>query len=306
MRFLLLSLFVFLFWGTTSYGSELKVVELASPFLGSKLYVPNDGKPHPGILVLHGSEGGSLPYYQLEAQLLAAHGYSVLAYCWYNCAKNPLKTANESLENVDLNKTYRAFTWLKASPYVGNLKTAIFGVSRGAEQALILGWKTKAEGLTVPDALVVHAPSDTVVMGFSVAAMDKRCWICTEPGLACFNGSDDPREWDANALRWNLACGTEPKNPAIQAVHAWKWNEKFLTHGTRIEIELYRGPVFLAHGDKDELWSHKRTLAIQKTLESSGATPEVHIFPGEKHVFKPAAENQKREWLLGFLVKSLR
>jgi len=306
MKFFLLPLAIFLSSVSPSFGGELKVVELASPFLGSKLYVPNDGKAHPGILVLHGSEGGSLPYYQLDAQLLAAHGYSVLAYCWYNCAKNPLKAANESLENVDLNETYRAFTWLKASPHVANLKTGIFGVSRGAEQTLILGWKTKADGLTVPDALAVHAPSDTVVMGFSVAAMDKRCWICTEPGLACFKGSDDPREWDWTGLRWNLACGSEPKNPAVQAMHAWKWNGNFLTHGTRIEIELYRGPIFLAHGDRDELWSHERTLTIQKTLESSGATPEVHIFPGEKHVFLPSAENRKREWLLSFFAKSLR
>ncbi len=52
-----------------------KIKELPTPFAGSILYTPNDGKPHPGVVVLHGSEGGSLPYNRLEAQFLAAHGW---------------------------------------------------------------------------------------------------------------------------------------------------------------------------------------------------------------------------------------
>jgi len=268
----------------TSFADLATIVERPTPFPGSTLYVPNDGKPHPGILVLHGSEGGSLPYYQLDAQFLAAQGYAALAYCWYNCQRDPIRAAHLPLENVELEKTLNAYRWLKASSHVQNRKTALLGVSRGAEQALILGWLTTRDGGDVPDAIAVHAPSDTVVMGFSWAAIDNRCW---------FSGL------------WNPACGPMPKDPSKTTVTAWRWQGKPLAHGTRIEIEKYRGPVFIAHGTRDEWWSHERSLAIQKSLVASGNEPEVHILEGEKHVFTPAAETRKKEWLLNFLKKNL-
>lgn len=302
----ILTLLLFSFFGVAVSGQESKILELTTPFAGSKLFVPSDGKAHPGVLILHGSEGGSLPYYQLEAQFLAAHGYAALAYCWYNCGKNPLTSAIDPLENVSLDATYGALTWLKESEHVRGKKVAISGTSRGAEEALLLGWLTTRDKLIAPDAIAVHAPSDVVVTGFTWAAMDKRCWVCDGFGLDCFQGSENPLAWDWAKTHWNKACGKAPKNPATELIPAWRWKGIPLLADARIEIESYRGPLFIAHGTKDELWGHDRTLRIRKTLEASGASPEVHLFEGEKHVFSSRSENQKKEWLLEFLGRSLK
>jgi dienelactone hydrolase len=285
--------------------SPLKVIQIDTPMKGSKLFVPNDGKTHPGILLLHGSEGGSLPYYWTDAQMLAGHGYAVLAFCWYNCGKNPITDAYEDLENVDLNKTYDAFVWLKHSAHVNKAKTGIVGVSRGAEQSLVLGWKMAERGGETPSAIAVHAPSDVVVTGFNWSGMDRRCWICTSFDAACFNGTADTSKWDWQNIRWNVACGSAPKDPSKSRLAAWIWEGKPLATGTRIEIEKYSGPVFVTHGTEDEYWLHDRSIAIEKTLAKAGRKPEVHIFPGEKHVFTTKSENRRLELLVQFLAASL-
>src|ERR1019366_7814020 len=51
-----------------------------NPFAGSRFYVPNDEKKHTAIIKLHGSEGGSDAWGDVEANLLATQGFSVLAF----------------------------------------------------------------------------------------------------------------------------------------------------------------------------------------------------------------------------------
>jgi dienelactone hydrolase len=301
----LAALFLFVSFSVNAAKSELKIIEAATPFAGSSFYYPNDGKEHPGILVLHGSEGGSLPNYKLQAQLLAAHGYAVLAFCWYNCEKNTITGPFEPLENVELRRTYNAFGWLKQTTQVNGKKTGIWGVSRGAEQALIMAWIMSVDNLLLPDAVAVHAPSDVVVMGFNWSSLDKRCYVCSTFDLACFNKSDDPGNWDWNNLHWNPSCGDMPKNPKQQAVYAWRFDGLPLADETRIEIEKYYGPLMITHGDKDDIWSYERSVRIKETMERAGRPAEVHIFEGEGHDFKLPAENERRELVLKFFKMNL-
>lgn len=302
-----LMVFLFVFSSAFAHGAvkEPKVLELETPFRGSTLYVLNDGKPHPGIVILHGSEGGSLPFYRLEAQLMAMHGYSVLAYCWYNCAQNPITAPFQSIENIDLNKTLDAIAWLKSSSHVAGKKTALYGFSRGAEQTLIIGWRTAADGKPMPDALAVHAPSDTVVGGHTWAPMDSRCWLCTTFDLKCFNDSKDFNKWDFANVRWNPACGEIPVDPAISPKNAWIMDGQPVKAGARIEIEKFSKPIFITHGTQDELWESARTDRIKETLERAGRPAEVHLFHGEGHNFNKPAENQRRTLILKYFSKVL-
>ncbi len=286
-------------------ASALQIKAIEAPFPGSVIYVPASGGPFPGVLVLHGSEGGSLPFAKMEAQLLAAHGYAAMAYCWYNCLKNPITGPYSSLENVDLNLTLEAFAWLKNSKFVGRKKTAIYGVSRGAEQTLILGWKMAEAAVDLPDALLVHAPSDITVGGVNWGALDQRCWICSNFDLLCFRGSTDMNQWDWGNIHWNPSCGPFPKNPETEIFNAWKWNGEAISPNQRIEIEKYPGPIFVTHGTKDEWWGPERSLKIKLTLEKAGRRPEVHFFDGEKHNFSSGAEAMRKELFLHFLEENL-
>ena len=186
-----------------------KIKAMATPFQGSKLYMPTDGKLHPGVIMLHGSEGGSLAQYKIEAEFLASHGYVVLAFCWYNCSKNPISSPYSSLENIELRKTIDAIKWLKNTKEVNGSKIALAGWSRGAEQAVLLG--TIKEAIDMVDSIAVHAPSDTVVGGFNWSALDQRCWICASFDLSCFNNSKDLNQWNWDNIHWNPSCGEYPK-----------------------------------------------------------------------------------------------
>jgi dipeptidyl aminopeptidase/acylaminoacyl peptidase len=272
-------------------SNALMVIEKSTPFKGSMLYIPNDGKAHPGVVFLHGSEGGSLPFTKMDAKSLAYEGFVVLAFCWYDCSRNPITEPLETLVDIHLERTADAIRWLGNSPHVGKNKVGLFGVSRGAEQALILASKFKELGLSLDQlaAVSVHAASDFVVGGFSWGWVDARCW----------RGQDSAREW-------NKACGLSPmdfKDP--WNIPAWHINKTPLVLNSRIEVEKYDGPFMLTHGKQDLLWQHDRTERIEAALKKAGKNPEVHYFEGEGHIFMPAAEMKRQELVLQFFKKHL-
>lgn len=60
----------------------------------------------------------------------------------------------------------------------------------------------------------------------------------------------------------------------------WRGTSKQLLPGSPIEIERYRGALFLSHGEKDDVWSVNRTKRLEKRLRDAGRRPEVHYYPG--------------------------
>jgi dienelactone hydrolase len=285
-----------------TFADTIAIQEIASPYKSSTLYVPNDGKPHPGVVVLHGSEGGSLPYMNLEAQYLAAHGFAALAFCWYNCGKSMITSPIEPLENIELAKTIDAIAWFKNSDYVKGKKVALTGFSRGAEQAVLLGSIEKAAALV--DVIAVHTPADKIVVGFYWPAEDQRCWICSTFDLKCFNSSVDPNDWSWNDMRWNMSCGPTPGNS--QTMKAWLLNGVALPLHRDIAIEKFKKPVFITVGDQDELWDYKQCVRLKDRLEAAGQPIELHIFPGEHHNFSLKNENVRRQLLLDFLNTNIK
>jgi dienelactone hydrolase len=284
-----------------SFAKKAAFLKFNTPFPGSALYVPNDDLPHTGLVMLHGSEGGSLPYAELEAQFLAAHGYAVMSYCWYNCLQDPITSPFEPLENVELRKAIDAIEWLKKSKHVQGGKVGLLGWSRGGELAVVLGSVESAVKLV--DAIAVHTPSDTVVSGFSWAGLDKRCYICRSLDLACFRSSDDPGHWDWPNMHWNMACGPRPKMPSD--TQSWLLDGVPMKVGAPIEIEKFKKPVFITVGDKDELWDYRKSVRIKERLERFLQPVELHVFPGAGHNFLPSNENKRHQLLIDFLERAL-
>ncbi len=105
--------------------------EVTTPFPGSTLFEPAGRSKGAGILLLHGSEGGSQPYSMWEAAELAAHGYTVLACSYFDV---PGSNLPKHLLEVPLECVQNAADWLHAR--CG--KVVLKGVSRGGELALQL------------------------------------------------------------------------------------------------------------------------------------------------------------------------
>lgn len=295
LNFLLTSTFV---WA----GTISKINQSITPFPGSTLYAPTDNKTHPAVIILHGSEGGSLPYFKQDAQFLASHGYVVLAFCWYNCLKDPITGAFSPLENVELRNTIKAIEWLKKLPAVGGKKVGLWGVSRGGEQAMIMG--SLPDSIKILDAIATHTPSDVIVNGFNWSAMDRRCWVCTKFDLSCFNSNDDFNQWDWQNTHWNPSCGQYPKFPG--EMNAWLLDGTPLKVGSVIEVEKFKKPIMITVGDQDQLWDYKQSVRIADRLKSFSQPVELHIFSGEHHSFSDKNENIRQEMLLEFFKRTIQ
>lgn len=262
---------------------SMRFVIAKNPFRGSRFFVPNDSLSHPGILILHGSEGGSQRFMWKDAEYFAARGYAVLAFCYFD----------KTLALRELEKTFEALAWLKNSPFVNGRKIAVYGFSRGAEQSLLIGELSATPGITVPDAILAHAPSDVVNHAWNWDWQDPKYWLNKS---ARFVGSQ--------------ACGADPRNgpegkPMWKVQSAWTWKGVPLPVGERIKVENYRGPVFLSVGTADKMWPYQKTQRLEVTLHKAGRNPDVHYFAGEGHVFGVEATQARNQLMLNFLGRTL-
>src|SRR5262245_36767977 len=132
------------------------VTRRTAPFPGSFVYTPGDGRPHPAIVMLHGSEGGDAGYTDLQAIALAKQGFTVLAFDYFG------KSAGlpAELANVEITRAADAARWLANTPDVAGNKVGLLGTSRGAEQALLLASLQTDQTFA---AVAAHAPHATVV-----------------------------------------------------------------------------------------------------------------------------------------------
>jgi dienelactone hydrolase len=112
------------------YPQNIHRVELNGNLHGV-LFVPDAPGPHPGVLVLGGSEGG-MP--QARAIWLASHGYAALALAYFHLPGLP-----QELKNIPLEYFGEAIGWLMQRPEIDPKHIAVMGTSRGGELALQLG-----------------------------------------------------------------------------------------------------------------------------------------------------------------------
>ena len=160
--------------------------------------------------------------------------------------------------DVDLDQTESMLIWMRESGLTSD-KVGLYGTSRGAEHALLVTSLMARDGsVGLPDAVAVHAPSDTIVGAFS-----------------------------ARKLRAGIVLPLKP------ADRAWRWRgtSDRLEPGSPIEIERYEGPLFISHGEQDTLWGADRTERLAERLRAAGRTPEVHIYKGEGHGLRPEVQN---------------
>jgi dienelactone hydrolase len=95
------------------------------------LLVPAGEGPHPGVLVVGGSEGG-MPL--RRAAWLASHGYTAVALAYFRYENLP-----HFLEGIPLEYFRGALGWMMRRQEISSEHIAVVGTSRGGELALQLG-----------------------------------------------------------------------------------------------------------------------------------------------------------------------
>jgi dienelactone hydrolase len=111
-------------------GDGVRRIDLNGQLHGA-LLLPAGPGPHPGVLVVGGSEGG-MPL--RKAAWLASRGYAALALAYFRYDDLP-----PLLEAIPLEYFWNALVWLMQRPEIAADHIAVVGTSRGGELALQLG-----------------------------------------------------------------------------------------------------------------------------------------------------------------------
>lgn len=265
----------------------------STPFPGSGFVRPNDGDKHTLILMLHGSEGGSVRSLSSEANVLAMMGYGVMTYCYFDCNRG-LNGPRQTLKDVELTRIQSAIRWLRRNP-AGNGKVVVYGFSRGAELTMILG-SLDATPETRPSALIGHSPSDVYNGAYNWDWSEYACWICKLGEGQCNQNS---KETD---YRWNPSCNPDNDFNKIDfSKSAWLLKGMNLPAGKPIAIEKYDGPILITVGIKDKVWPFEQTQRLEARLKANGRIPEVIYFAEADHGFYGTDEMKRRDLVLDFL-----
>ncbi len=215
--------------------------------LNGILFLPPSKKPLPIVITLTGSSGG---FGENRAQALASHGFAVLALAYFGVEGLP-----PNLQNIPLEYFETAFTWIKNQPAIDGSRVGIYGISRGAELALILGsWFPESV-----QAIVAVVPSSVVHGGLSTTPV---------PAWLYHNQQVLP---SATKPSMNLS-GNEGKDPehlanaSLLFLEGMKDQKSF--QAASIPVENITASLLLISGGDDQLWpSTLYATQIQRRLE---------------------------------------
>jgi acetyl esterase/lipase len=168
------------------------------------------------------------------------------------------------IDDVPLEGTQAALAAMRAEMAPFRRGVGLFGVSRGAEHALLVGQLLAEDGCAeVPDAVAVHSPPDATWPAFIVADFQ----------------TGKPWAGDRARPAWSWRSSHERTRP-----------------GTRLCPGPVPYPVFIAQGTEDMTWDADMARRLVARMTRSGSPPEAHFFDGEGHSFRAASRN--REWAL--------
>jgi len=147
-----------------SSSIPIQKIDIRQEGLTASLFIPDGQKSFPVIIYLSGSNGG---LNEKRAKYLAAHGFATMALAYFAAEGLP-----PNLEQIPLEFFLKALTYLKTHPRIDAKKIGLYGVSRGAELALLLGIHYPQEIA----ALAVVVPTSTVYGGLSETPVPAWLW----------------------------------------------------------------------------------------------------------------------------------
>lgn len=247
----------------------------ATAFPGARLFW-REGQAgrRPALIALGGSEGGSVAVGQ-AARLLASHGYAVLALPYHSPprwgATGPLPPELPALPaafaDIAVDRLQAARDWLAQQPEVDPDRIGLYGVSKGAELALIA-----ASRMNWPRSVVAIVPSDVVWEGWGEGI---------EPGRrSSFAWQGQPLPFVPYAGLADEMRGFQTGTPVrIRRPH----DQGRAAHpdrvaAARIPVERYAGPLLVAGGHDDQVWdSGAMAEAIVRARDAAGRRTEAVI-----------------------------
>lgn len=217
--------------------------EVSEGGLVALYYKPEKKGRHQAILVLGGSEGGKDGVREL-AKPVAEQGFAVLALSYFGEDGLPA-----NLEEIPVEYFQKGIDWLEKQPSVDEKRIGVYGVSKGAEAALLVAAHEKRLR-----AVAASVPSHVVWQNINLQEFTPRpSWSLNGQPLAFV-----PYDYSKGFV-------------SVFALYdgALKLQERYSE--AEIPVENINGPVFLVSGEEDLIWPSSRMAdLVVKRLEGNG------------------------------------
>ena len=234
--------------------------ELHGDGLRGVFYYPAAEGPHPGLLLLGGSEGG---FNRLGAAAWASQGYATLALAYFGAASMP-----NQLSEIPLETFSQGLAWLKAQPEVDPERIAISGTSRGSEAAML----TAIEHPEI-DAVIAIVPSSMVWYGLDLSGGPKSAW--TRDGIPLPFVSFPPSPPSSEAAE-------ALSQPLVAFTPLFEFLMEDAPADAIIPVEQIEAPILLISGtlfEWDQLWPSSKfaNLIVERLEANSFAHPYENV-----------------------------
>ena len=246
-------------------------VRVEAPGVVGVMFHPESGGPHPGVLLLGGSEGGM---HEIDAALLAAHGFAVMALAYFGVDGVP-----RSLVELPLESFGSAIDLMLTQPEVRGDRVGVLGGSRGGEAALLVGATFPRVG-----AVVSTVGSGLVTAGIprspdllDILRTDLASWTWRGRPLPFLRYTVDRELIDEVASGAPVALARAFR-PDLASRHELA--------AAAIEVARIAGPVLLLSADEDRCWpsAHLSEIAAQRLMRGPYRFPFGHIrYPSAGH-----------------------
>ena len=243
----------------------LRRVEVRDQGLVGVLYVLDDNRPRPGVLLLGGAEGG---LHEDDAALLAAHGFAVLALAYYGAPGLPV-----TLERIPLEYFGQAVEYLRGCGQVRPHHIAAIGGSKGGEAALLAA--SVFPGIT---AVVSLLGSGVVTQGISQDLLTGSFLEIMSTPVACWTHQDRELPYLPNVVTPELERLVSDGAPVtLRMAFEPALSDARLLSAAAIPAERINGPVLLISGTDDEGYGRAFHDIAAQRLATGTRHPWEHV-----------------------------
>ena len=231
--------------------------------LVAELILPKGDSIVPAVMVLGGSDGG-IGYARSVATRIAEQGYAALAVAYFKEAGLPRK-----LIQIPLEYFATGLEWLRQQPRVDAARIGVFGVSKGAEAALLVASRH-------PEivAVVAAAPSDVSWEGIDLRAKVPVGSSWSE------RGSQVPY------VPYDRTVPTR----SVLDMYRRSRRSRDIDPKAMIRVERLNGPVLFLSGGADGLWPSQEMAdnAMARLTKAEFAHAKQHVcYSGAGHAVFP-------------------
>ncbi len=248
-------------------------------FPGALLAAPAGAAKGPSLILLGGSEGGSL--ISRDAAHWASFGYTVLALPYYSpprwTATGPgapeLPELPSAFDRIPVERLQQAYDWLAQQPEADGQRVGLMGTSKGAEFALLAGVK-----FPWLKAIAAIVPSDVVWEGWSsVAPTGEPSFAWRGEPYAFIRYKDFAEEFQGYMTGQDVLI-RRPQDKGRAA------STSAQLAAARIPVERIQAPVLVAGGGDDQIWASMDMAAnIQAARDRAGLRTVALLFPEAGH-----------------------